>query len=67
MVGLTDQNIHLSARIRVGEDFGRIQYMGPVSHHCLPEVSRLNNIFMFVFLRLKDMMVFGLELNGTTQ
>lgn len=30
MVGLTDYNIQLNARIRVGNDFGRISYMGPV-------------------------------------
>lgn len=32
MVGLTDLNIQLNARIRVGGDFGRILFIGPVSH-----------------------------------
>jgi hypothetical protein len=32
MVGLTDQNIKLNARIRVGQDFGIIRYIGDVSH-----------------------------------
>lgn len=31
MVGLTDVDIQLNARIRVGQDFGRILYIGPVS------------------------------------
>lgn len=31
MVGLTDQNLKLNARIRVGQDFGTIKYMGEVS------------------------------------
>lgn len=30
MVGLTDHNIQLHARIRVGQDFGRIRYLGDV-------------------------------------
>lgn len=32
MVGLTDQNLQLNARIRVGQDFGLIKYLGEVSH-----------------------------------
>lgn len=30
MVGLTDHNIKLNARIRVGQDFGTIKYIGQV-------------------------------------
>lgn len=31
MVVLTDQNIKQNARIRVGQDFGTIKYIGDVS------------------------------------
>lgn len=30
MVGLTDQNLKVNARIRVGQDFGVIKYIGQV-------------------------------------
>lgn len=33
MVGLTDHNIRLNARIRVGQDFGCIKYIGTVDGH----------------------------------
>jgi hypothetical protein len=32
MVGLTNQNIKLNARIRVNQDYGKIKYIGEVSH-----------------------------------
>lgn len=39
MVGLTDQNLQLNARIRVGQDFGLIKYLGEVSHQVKKNVK----------------------------
>lgn len=63
MVGLTDQNIHLNARIRVGEDFGRILYMGPVSHHCHFLKSSAFNFFLLLFSQVEghDGLWIGIE------
>lgn len=66
MVGLTDHNIQLNARIRVGEDFGTILYIGPVessssTFYYFPEL----NLFL-VFLRSKATRACGLVSNGTT-
>lgn len=41
MVGLTDMSLKLNGRIRVGQDFGTIKYMGEVSHR---------STFLFFFL-----------------
>lgn len=61
MVGLTDQNLQLNARIRVGQDFGLIKYLGEVSH----QVKKNVKIFLKTLLiRSRDMKEDGLGLNG---
>jgi len=48
MVGLTDHNIRVNARIRVGQDFGCIKYIGTVSH----QLSFCSNKFYEKIYRL---------------
>lgn len=43
MVGLIDQNIKLEARIRVGQDFGTIKYMGEVNKTM---IHQMKNFFL---------------------
>lgn len=65
MVGLTDHNIQLNARIRVGEDFGTILYIGPVSHRRRLSINFQKFNFFLVFPRLKATKACGSASNGT--
>lgn len=65
MVGLTDHNIRVNARIRVGQDFGCIKYIGTVSHQNFLFLKKYEKIYRLdIINRLMDMMVSGLVLNG---
>lgn len=61
MVGLTDQNIKLNARIRVGSDFGRIVYMGPVSHRLSTNFQKFNIFLPFSQVEGHDGLWIGIE------
>ena len=64
MVGLVDLNIKLNARIRVGNDFGRIKYLGIVSHRRQLSMKIFILKIEFYFIRLRDMKVLGSESIG---
>lgn len=70
MVGLTDHNIILGARIRVGHDFGRIQYLGNVSHHHVDFLSSIGSFQYFSrFLQVEghDGLWIGIEWDDPTR
>lgn len=50
MVGLSDQNLQVNSRIRVGQDFGLIKYLGEVSHQVkkICQFNCLKNIFILI-------------------